>query len=327
MSGTFSCAVLDDYQGAARTSADWSRLENVATVDFFASPFSGEHDLVDKLRRYDCLIVMRERTPVTAQVLAQLPQLRLVVTSGMRNNAIDLVAAAQRGVTVCGTASYSEPPLELTWALLLAACRHLPREVASLRAGGPWQQTVGNDLFGRTLGLVGLGKIGTRMVPVATAFGMRVVAWSPHLTKDRADAAGAEFAGSLSSLLHASDIVSLHLALAPSTRQVLGAREFAQMKPGALLVNTARAGLVDTPALVSALREGTLGGAALDVFDTEPLAASDQLRSLPNVVATPHLGYVTQRNYETYFGEAIDDVLAFVAGTPVRELTTSPPSV
>jgi phosphoglycerate dehydrogenase-like enzyme len=238
----------------------------------------------------------------------------------MRNAAIDLAAASAHGVTVCGTASRSEPPVELTWALILGLCRHLVPETAAFRSGGPWQSTIGTDLAGATLGLLGLGKIGSRVATIGRAFGMNVLAWSQNLTADRCDAVGAALAPSLPDLLAGSDIVSIHLALSPRTRGLVDAAALAAMKPSALLVNTSRAAIVDTAALIAALDSGRLAGAGLDVFDREPLPGDHPLRTLPNVLATPHLGYVTAGNYRRYFTEAVEDIAAFEAGAPIRVL-------
>lgn len=224
-------------------------------------------------------------------------------------------------MTVCGTASSPTPPVELTWALLLGLARHLTTENRALREGGPWQSTVGQDLAGRTLGLLGLGRIGSRVARVATAFGMDVLAWSPHLTAGRAAEGGAELVAGKEDLLRRSDFVSLHLVLSDRTRGLLGEPELRAMRPHAYLVNTARAGLVNRPALLRALREGWIAGAGLDVFDTEPLPADDPLRSLPNVLATPHLGYVTGGNYRTFYGEVVENIAAYLDGSPVRVLT------
>ncbi|MFD9210992.1 D-2-hydroxyacid dehydrogenase family protein [Streptomyces sioyaensis] len=263
---------------------------------------------------------MRERTPFPASLLARLPRLRLLITSGMRNAAIDLEAAARNGVTVCGTASNTEPPVELTWALILGLARNLVTENAAIRADGPWQSTLGADLHGRTLGLLGLGKIGTRVARIGQAFGMNVTAWSRHLTAERAAEAGVRLAAGKEELLETSDFVSVHLVLGDRTRGLLGADELRRMRPTAYLVNTSRAAIVDQPALLRALRENWIAGAGLDVFDQEPLPAGHPLRTLPNVLALPHLGYVTRRNYEGYFQQAVEDITAFLAGSPIREL-------
>jgi phosphoglycerate dehydrogenase-like enzyme len=268
----------------------------------------------------EIVVVMRERTPFPARLLARLPRLRLLVTSGMRNAALDVAAANGRGVVVCGTPSSPTPPVELTWALVLGLARQLVPESLALRAGGPWQSSVGRDLAGATLGVVGLGKIGGRVATVGQAFGMDVVAWSQHLTDERAAEAGVRRAERLPDLLAQSDVVTLHLVLSDRTRGLVGADQLAVMRRSAYLVNTARAGLVDTSALVAALVAGGIAGAGLDVYDEEPLPAAHLLRTLPNVLATPHLGYVTEANYRAYFTGAVEDIAAWQAGHPIRRL-------
>ncbi|MFI0925876.1 D-2-hydroxyacid dehydrogenase family protein [Streptomyces sp. NPDC021012] len=314
------CAVLDDYQGVALTSADWSPLADRVDVRVLREHLTDRDALVAAVEDCEVLVVMRERTPVDAELLARLPRLRLLITSGMRNASIDLAACAARGVTVCGTASSSEPPTELTWALLLGLARHVPAEARAVREGGPWQSTVGSDLAGRTLGLVGLGKIGAKVARIGLAFGMDVAAWSPNLTEQRAAEHGARLAKDRLDLFSTSDFVSLHLVLSDRTRGLVGEPELRAMRPSSYLLNTSRAGLVDSDALLRALREGWIAGAGLDVYETEPLPADDPLRTLPNVLALPHLGYVTEANYGRYFGEAVENIEAFLAGSPVREL-------
>ncbi|MFA6298168.1 MAG: D-2-hydroxyacid dehydrogenase family protein [Nocardioides sp.] len=313
------CVILDDYQQVATSYADWSELDGVE-VTSLTEHLEGEA-LVDALAGATVAVVMRERTSVTRTLLERLPELRLVVTSGMRNAAIDLDACRERRVVVCGTTSRSTPPVELTWALVLGLVRHLSTESRALREGGPWQSTVGVDLAGSTLGVVGLGKIGRRVAEVGQVFGMDIVAWSPHLTDDRAAEAGVRRAASLVDLMAQSDVVTLHLVLSETTRGLVGEAELAAMRPSAHLVNTSRAGLVDTGALLDALRAGRIAGAGLDVFDEEPLPLDHPLRSLPQVLATPHVGYVTAGNYRTYFTEAVEDIAAWRAGSPVRLLT------
>ncbi len=317
---TLQCAVIDDYQGAARRFADWPSLGDQVGLTVFTDHLDDQDAVAERLAGFDIVVVMRERTPFPASLLARLPRLRLLITSGMRNAAIDLAAARHQGVTVCGTTSNTEPPAELTWALILGLSRHLLPETTAVRDRGPWQHTVGTDLHGATLGVLGLGRIGTQVARIGAAFGMDVLAWSQHLTTERAEAAGARLAGSKKALLAAADIVSLHLVLSDRTRGLLGAQDLALMKPTAYLINTSRAGLVDQDALLDALVSNRIAGAGLDVFDTEPLPANDPFRDLPNVLATPHLGYVTARNYRTYFTQAVENIQAFLDGNPMRTL-------
>jgi phosphoglycerate dehydrogenase-like enzyme len=318
---TLHCAVLDDYQGVALSMADWSPVADRVQVTAFTEHQADTEELVAALADVDIVVVMRERTPLPAPVFARLPRLRLVVTTGMRNSAIDLPAAAAHGVLVCGTASSPVPPTELTWALILGLTRNLAAENAAFHAGGRWQSTVGVELAGRRLGLLGLGRIGGRVARIGSAFGMDVVAWSQHLSRERTDELGVTLAPSLAELLATSDVVSIHLALGERTRGLLGRDELARMRPSAFLVNTSRSAIVDGPALVDALVQGRIAGAGLDVFDREPLPADDVLRTLPTVLATPHLGYVAVDNYRTYFREAVEDIAAFLAGTPIRALS------
>lgn len=315
-------AVLDDYQGVALTSADWSPVTDhstsPSTVDVFRDHVSEPAALVDRLEPYDAVVVMRERTPLPREVLTRLPRLRLVVTTGRRNPSIDTGAAAEAGITVCGTDSLSSAPAELTWALVLGLARHLVTETTAVRDGG-WQTTVGRDLAGHTLGLVGLGRIGTQVAAVGRAFGMDVVAWSRSLTSERAADAGAR-AASLDEVLSTSDVVSIHLVLAEGTRGLIGERELGLMRPDALLVNTSRGPIVEERALLAALDSGHLDGVGLDVFDEEPLPARHPLRRAPRTLLTPHLGYVTQDVYATFFTGVVEDVTAYLDGSPVRTL-------
>ncbi|MFJ8624024.1 D-2-hydroxyacid dehydrogenase family protein [Kitasatospora sp. NPDC093550] len=314
------CAVLDDYQGVATSLADWSPVTDRVAVTAFREHFGSEEELAAALADFDIVVTLRERVPFPASLFARLPKLRLLVASGMRNSVIDHAAAEAHGVTVCGTASSSTPPVELTWALLLGLARGLVQENTALRQGGPWQSTVGADLHGRVLGLLGLGRIGSLVAGVGTAFGMDVVAWSRNLTDERAAAAGVRRAATMEELLGESDYVSIHLASNPGTRGLIGATELALMKPEAYLVNTSRAAVVDQGALLAALTGGRIAGAAVDVFDLEPLPADHPMRTAPRLLATPHLGYVTQDNYRRYYGEAVEDIAAFLAGEPIRRL-------
>ncbi|MEF3115174.1 D-2-hydroxyacid dehydrogenase family protein [Streptomyces chrestomyceticus] len=314
------CAVLDDFQDIATTAADWAPVQDRVDVVPFTRHFATEDELAAALADFDIVVTLRERVPFPASLFARLPRLRLLVASGMRNSVIDFAAAAEHGVTVCGTQSASTPPVELTWALILGLARGVVTENNALRQGGPWQSTVGADLHGRRLGLLGLGKIGSRVARIGTAFGMDVVAWSRNLTAERAAEAGAALAASKEELLATSDFVSVHLALGDRTRGLLGAPELALLKPTAYLVNTSRAAIVDQDALLAALHEGRFAGAGIDVFDTEPLPAGHPMRTAPRLLATPHLGYVSWDNYRTYYGQAVEDIQAYLAGAPVRVL-------
>jgi len=309
--------VLDDYQGVASGLADWSLVD----LTVHRSHFSSRDALVAALRDVEVVVVMRERTPFDAELFARLPSLRLLVTSGMRNASIDLDAAAAAGVTVCGTGSTSGPPVELTWALILGLARHLVVENLAFRSDGPWQSTLGTGLAGKTLGLLGFGKIGVQVGRVARAFGMSVVAWSANLTAERTDVEGVRLAGSLEDLVSSSDVLSVHLVLSERTRGLLGAEALKLLRPTAFLVNTSRAGIVDQKAMVEALVGGRFAGAGLDVFEEEPLPVGHVLRRLPNVLATPHVGYVTDGNYGVYFREAVEDIRAFLDGEPVRVIS------
>jgi len=316
------CAILDDYQHAALTSADWLPIMGDVEIRSIHHHFDNEEQLAGAVGDCQILVVMRERTPFPASLFERLRHLQLVVTTGMRNASIDLAAAQSHGVVVCGTSSRPEPPVELTWALILALGRHIVSESSALRAGGPWQSTVGADLSGQTLGLLGLGKIGARVARVAQAFDMDVVAWSQNLTAERTTAAGVRLAPSVAALLEQSDFVSIHLVLSDRTRGLLAAESLAHMKRSAYLINTSRAAIVDQEALVTALREGWIAGAAVDVFEEEPLPKDHVLRTLPNLLATPHLGYVTRANYSLFYREAMEDISAFLDGEPIRILTT-----
>lgn len=312
-------AVLDDYQGVAQELADWSRLPDGAEVRFFREPMADPDAVAAALQPFDAIVAMRERTPFPAALLERLPRLKLLVTTGMRNASIDVEACRKRRVVVCGTrAAPGLPTAELTWGLILALVKRIPDEDRALRAGA-WQVSLTQSVAGRTLGVVGLGKIGTVVARVGAALGMEVVAWSPHLTDERAAAAGVRRVDK-GALFAGADVVTLHLVLGPSTRGVVGAGELAAMKPGAFLVNTARAGLVDEPALVAALVARRIAGAGLDVFSVEPLPADHPVRTAPGTVLTPHLGYVTRENYAVFYADAVEDVLAWARGEPVRRL-------
>lgn len=312
--------MIDDFQGVGGEFGDWASLAGQVEVVSLREHPGDEDGLVAALAGFDIVVTLRERVAFPASVLGRLPRLRLLIASGMRNSVIDYAAAEARGITVCGTESSSTPPVELTWALLLGLARGLVQESAALRECGPWQSTVGADLHGRRLGLLGLGKIGSKVARVGLAFGMHVSAWSQNLSKERAEEVGVGLAPSKEDLLATSDFVSVHLALGDRTRGLLGAAELALLKPTAYLVNTSRAAIVDQDALLAALHEGRIAGAGVDVFDTEPLPAGHPMRTAPRLLATPHLGYVSYANYTTYYGQAVENIRAFLAGAPVRRL-------
>jgi phosphoglycerate dehydrogenase-like enzyme len=315
------CAILDDFQDVALKVADWSALAGKVEIERLTASLMERERLAERLAPYRVIIAMRERTAFDAELLARLPHLKLLVTTGMVNAAIDMEAAARRGILVCGTRGSVGPAAELAWGLLLALARNIPTENANLRAnGGQWQLTVGTDLKGKTLGVAGVGKLGRLVAGYGLAFGMNVIGWSRSNTPEKSRALGIGYAATLDELLQRADVISLHLTLTPETKGIIGARELGLMKPGALIVNTSRGPLIDEPALIAALRSGHIGGAALDVFDAEPLPADHAFRRLPNVVATPHLGYVTRETYRTYYQDAADAVAAWLAGTPIRVL-------
>ena len=312
-------AILDDYQRVAERLGPWERLGDDAEVTAFHDHLADDDAVIERLAAFDVVVAMRERTPFPRRRLERLPGLRLLVTTGMRNASIDLAAARELGVVVSGTRFLAPPTAELTWGLILAVTRHICAEDRAMRAGG-WQHTIGPELTGRTLGLLGLGTQGRAVAAIGRAFGMQVLAWSRSLTPERAAEAGAE-AVTREELLAQADVVSVHVVLSDETRGLVGARELAAMKPTAYLVNTSRGPIVEEAALLAALHEGTIAGAALDVYDTEPLPPEHPLRGAPNTVLTPHIGYASTGTYEVFYRDAVDDVAAFAAGTPVRLLT------
>lgn len=317
-SAVLRVAVLDDYQQVARTMADWSSLGPGVTVEFLSDPIPAA-ELASRLKDFDVLVAMRERTPFPRTLLTKLPNLKLLVTTGKRNLAIDLVAAAERDIPVCGTSIQSTPTAELTWALILALARRVPHEAASMRAGG-WQTTLGIGLQGKVLGVVGLGKLGSQVARVGQAFGMQVLAWSQNLTTEAAEAAGARHVDK-QTLFREADIVTLHVVLSDRTRGLVRTPELDAMKRTAYLVNTARGPIVEEAALLDALRHGVIAGAALDVYDEEPLPSDHPLRTLDNVILTPHLGYVTEENYREMYGQAVEDIRAYRDGSPIRVIS------
>ena len=308
-------AVLDDYQGVALSMADWKSLGPAVSVDAFREPIAAA-DLPSTLRDFEIIVAMRERTPFPRTLIEQLPSLKLLVTTGRRNASIDIKAAADRGVPVSGTATQSTGPTELTWGLILSLARHIPAESMAMRKGS-WQSTVGMGLHGKVLGVVGVGRLGSEVAKIAKAFGMDVIAWSQNLTADVANAVRARLVDK-EALFREADFVTIHLVLSSRSRAIVGDAELNVMKPTAYLINTARGPIVDERALVAVLRAKRIAGAGLDVFDQEPLPADHPLRSLDNVVLTPHLGYVTADNYRGMYTEAVEDIRAFLDGKPIR---------
>jgi phosphoglycerate dehydrogenase-like enzyme len=311
-------AVLDDYQQVARSLAPWASLPDGSEVEFFHDHQGDEALLAARLAPFDVIVAMRERTPFTRSLLKQLPSLRLLVTTGLRNAAIDVAAASELGVTVSGTEGLPYPTAELTWGLILALARKIPAEDRALRAG-KWQTSLGVGLHGKTLAVLGLGRLGSQVARIGTAFGMHVVAWSPNLTAERAAAGGAELV-TKDELFRRADVLSIHLVLSNRTRGLVGARELALLRRSALLVNSSRGPIVDEAALVSALEAGKLAGAGLDVFDHEPLPATHPLSSSSKTVLTPHLGYVTEETSRIFYGQALEDIQGFLGGKPLRVL-------
>lgn len=309
-------AVIDDWQDVARDVVDWSVLDSLGEVTFEHDYPTDNATLAKRLAKYQVICVMRERTRFDEDLLERLPNLKLLVTGGMRNAALDMQAAAKLGIKVCGTDSYKHAAPELTWALIMAATRNLVNEANSLRAG-QWQQGLGGDLHGRTLGILGLGSIGQKVAQFGQVFGMRVIAWSENLTAERAEQTGVSYV-SKQQLFEQADVLSVHLVLSERSRGLVDAQALNWMKPTALLVNTARGPIVDEAALIKALQKQQIAGAALDVFEQEPLPALHPFRTLDNVLATPHVGYVSRQNYEQFFSQMIEDIQAWAAGEPIR---------
>ncbi|MEU6642927.1 D-2-hydroxyacid dehydrogenase family protein [Saccharomonospora sp. NPDC046836] len=307
-------AILDDYQNVALSLADWASLG--AEIEVFTEHIADRAELVRRLSGFEVVVAMRERTPFPADLLAELTDLKMLVSTGQRNASIDVAAASERGILVTYTGYLPHPTAEHTWALILAAMRNLPVEECSVREGG-WQRTIGRSLAGATLGIIGLGRLGSRVARIGQAFGMRTIAWSQNLTPEKA-AEHDVTAVSKVDLLRESDVVTIHLVLSRRTRGLIGAAELAAMRPQAWLVNTSRGPILQEAALLEALRERWIGGAALDVYDQEPPPADHPLRTMPNTVLTPHLGYVTRDVYEVFYGDAVANIAAYQAGEPIR---------
>jgi phosphoglycerate dehydrogenase-like enzyme len=307
---TMRVAILDDYQNVALSMADWSEVAARADITVFTDHLADQDAVVERLAPFDVVCVMRERTPLPRTVIERLPRLKMIASTGPFNASIDVAAAKDRGIYVSTTGGYVESTVELTWALILAAARRIVDETLSVRGGG-WQTSVGYQLGGTVLGVLGLGRIGSRVARVGTAFGMDVIAWSTNLTPAAAEQSGATYVPK-DELFSRADVLTIHLVLSERTRGLVGAAEVGLMKPTALLVNTSRGPIVDERALVDALRSGRLAGAGLDVFDTEPLPTGHPLRSLDTVVATPHIGYVAERVYRTFYGEAATKIAGWL---------------
>lgn len=310
-------AILDDYQNVARRLADWGSLSG-CEVAAFSDHLADETSLVARLGDFDIIVAMRERTPFPASLLKRLPSLRLLVTTGSRNSAIDLQAAQAQGIVVCGTGGLGYPTSELTWALIMAHMRQVATEDRAIREGR-WQTTLGRGLKGKTIGIIGLGRKGTEVAGYAKAFGMDIIAWSPNLTDERSRAVGARRVA-LPDLLGQSDIVTIHIVLSETTRGLIGEKELASMKPSAIIVNTSRGPIIKQDALVDALEKGVIAGAALDVFDDEPLSDAHPLVKAPNTLLTPHVGYATEEGYRVFFEDAVEDIAAFLRQSPIRVL-------
>jgi phosphoglycerate dehydrogenase-like enzyme len=314
-------AVLDDFQGVATEYGDFDRLAARADVTIFRDHLRDEDALAERLAPFAAIAVMRERTPFPARLIERLPNLRAIVTSGMWNRSIDLDAAAARDIVVCGTQTSGSGTVQATFALILALMQQITIVDRDIREGR-WQTGVGDEIAGKTIGIIGLGRIGVKVVKIAQAFDAKAIAWSPNLTPERATAAGAEYV-TKDELLARADVVTLHLVLSDRTRGLIGAREFGQMKPTAFFINTSRGPLADETALLAALREGRIAGAGLDVYDIEPLPLDHPLRSLPNTVLTPHIGYVSKASYRTFYTQIVDDLVAWLDGAPIRRIVTS----
>ena len=309
-------AVLDDYQSVAADMADWSQLPSGAEVVYFSDHLTSEDALVERLRDFDVVMGMRERTPFPRSLLDRLPNLRLLVTTGRRNASFDMEAATELGIPVCGTGGAGEGPTELTWGLILGIVRQIPLE-DQLSRQGKWGTTVGMGLKGKTIGLLGLGHIGSLVARVANSFDMNVIAWSQNLTAERAAECQATLVDK-DTLFRESDIVSIHVVLSQRTQGLVGARDLALMKPTAYFINISRGPIVDEAALVDALQRRVIAGAALDTFDVEPLPEDHPLLKLDNTLICPHLGYVTDDSYRGFYADVVENIRAFTSGEPVR---------
>jgi len=313
------CAILDDYRNVALKSADWSKVATELDCKIFNEHLGSQENVIKALQGFEIICAMRERTAFPRAVIEKLPDLKLLITTGMRNASIDVAAAREHGVVVSGTPATGNPTSGIAIGLMLELTRRIGYENARLKAGAPWQSTIGLDLEGLTLGVIGLGKLGARTSRIAQAFGMKVMAWSQNLTPEKCKAVGVEYAQK-DELFRQSDLITIHVVLSQRTRGLVGAKELALMKPTAYIINTSRGPIIEEGALLAALREKRIAGAGLDVFDIEPLPVDHPLRKMDNVVLTPHLGYVSLQNYRAYFSGVVDDIRAYLDGSPVRVL-------
>jgi phosphoglycerate dehydrogenase-like enzyme len=317
-----TCAILDDYQNATLSRADFSVLASQVKFDVYRDHIEETDALIERLKDYDMILAMRERTPFGRDRLSRLPQLKLLITTGLKNASIDAKAAQDYGITVCGTPGFPGSTAELTWGLLLSIMRHMPYEMNGFKNADPhWQLTVGRDLQGLTLGVMGLGTLGARVARYGRAFDMQVLGYSRSLTDEQAAAMDIIRVSGLDEMSQRADIMSIHMPLNAETRGLIGAQELARMKPGVILLNTSRGPIIDEAALIAALQNGHVAAAGLDVFDIEPLPADHPFRRMSNVHATPHLGYVTENSYRTFFKGAIEAITAFLAGKPILVIT------
>ena len=314
------CAILDDYQNVALKLADWSSLKDKISMTVFDKPFASSEEAVRALQDFEIVCAMRERTAFSREVLTALPNLKLLLTSGMKNAAFDMATAKERGITVCGTGGFGNATAGLAIGLMLELTRKIGFENARMHAGQSWQVTMGEDVEGKTLGVVGLGKLGQKVAAIAKALGMNVIAWSQNLTPEACAAAGVSYA-TKEELFAKADIITIHLVLSSRSRGLVGRADLERMKPSAYLVNTARGPIVDEAALLDVLQKKKIAGAGLDTFSVEPLPLDHPIRKLDNVVLTPHLGYVTQENYSRYYADMVEDIAAWIDGKPVRVMT------
>jgi D-3-phosphoglycerate dehydrogenase len=313
------CAILDDYLNLALDVADWSKVKDRVDLTVFNLPFANSEAAAGALKDFEIICAMRERTPFPRALFAALPKLKLLITSGMRNAAIDLEAAKEHNVVLCGTQFGRDPTAPLTMGLILELTRNIGRENARMHAGEPLQKHVGIEIEGRTLGVIGLGKLGSKVAKLAQAFGMNVIAWSPNLTPERCKEVGVTYA-TKEELFKTADIVTVHVVLSQRSRGLVGAADLARMKPTAYLVNTSRGPVVDEAALLETLQQKLLAGAAIDVFSVEPLPVDHPFRQLDNIVLTPHLGYVTEESFRNHYTQMVEGIDAWFKGEPVRRL-------